>query len=165
VYRNAGVASFGWSKDHACLIAWIKAPRAYAANVFLNEKQGLSFSCSCAAGTSSSLCEHVIAALLTIKNLLQPGLFRLPESNEKRREALLSGMYGILTQPRDEKKGAGSPPGYAIMLDADQGADIEVYVMKNGQRLPGNFAWAVPALRELWLPPYTSGLHPLFGAA
>ncbi len=160
LYRNAGVASFGWSKDHACLIAWIKVPRAYAANVFLNDRQGLSFSCSCGVGTTSSLCAHVIAALLTIKNLLQPGLFRLPESNEKRREALLSGMYGFVQEPRNGKS-AGSPPGYAVMLDADQGTDLEVYVMKNGQRLPGNFAWAVPALRELWLPPYTTVPHQL----
>ena len=153
-YRQDRVSSFGWSKDFSCLTARIKGTSVYAVNLLL-KRDVLTFSCTCPAWSERTNCKHVVAALLTLKNLFQPEVFKRESEKPELREFLLAGISGLSPGARERERGIDKPKGYAVVIESAKGG-LDFYVTKAGSRAPEYLFWGAPALRELWLPPYSS---------
>jgi len=100
LYHGKSVVSFGWNTSRSCLTAKIRETRTSAVNLFVNKEGNAAFSCSsCGESTETSMCVHVICTLLTVKNLLQPELFRQAKPDADYREMLLAGISGDPEKP------------------------------------------------------------------
>jgi hypothetical protein len=105
------------------------------------------------------MCVHVICTLLTVRNLLQPELFRQAEPDEDYREMLLAGISGDPKKPVNRRTTREKPSKYVIRAEFGNNAEIDLKILRAGEAIPDNLLWTVPQLRELWLPPYAAQEH------
>ncbi len=96
-FHKERLESFRWEHDGSLLTAVVQGARRYAVDFMLLDDE-LDFLCNCSAWAPTTQCKHVICALLTIINLLDPIHFKVarhqPGRLEKLRGALLSGGSG-----------------------------------------------------------------------
>lgn len=157
LYHGKSVASFGWNASRSCLTAKVRETRTSAVNLFVNKEGNAVFSCSsCGESTETRMCVHVICTLLTVKNLLQPELFRQAGPDEDYREMLLAGISGDPEKPARKRTSGEKPGGYAVRAEFGNDAGMDLKILRSGEALPDNLLWTVPRLRELWLPPYAA---------
>lgn len=131
-YRTGSVLSFSWSKDHACLTAMVQGTQIYAVNLLKNRDR-LRFSCSCPAWSEGTQCKHVICSLFTVKNLLQPELFKVPNNKTDRRRLL---TYLIDVSPdKTDRSLRTKEAKYAIVIEKMYDFPI-ISVSFKGKALP-----------------------------
>ena len=96
-FNKERLESFRWERDGSILTAIVQGGRRYSVD-FMVEGHELEYVCNCPAWMPTTQCKHVICALLTIINLLDPLHFKVaghnPDRLEKLRGALLSGGSG-----------------------------------------------------------------------
>ncbi|NTW65256.1 MAG: hypothetical protein HGB21_02915, partial [Nitrospirae bacterium] len=160
LYHGKSVVSFGWNTSRSCLTAKVRGTRISAVNLFVNKESNAAFSCSsCGESSETRMCVHVICTLLTVRNLLQPELFRQAEPDEDYREMLLAGISGDPERPGNSRTTREKPSKYFVRAEFGNNAEIDLKILRAGEAIPGNLLWTVPQLRELWLPPYAAQEH------
>lgn len=160
-YKHGRLDKFKWNKDHSRLTATVIGVRRYSVD-FTATGEHLSFRCDCPAWTPSSNCTHVICSIITIKNLLQPEIFRLNKADERHRELLLEALYGETrqTEPFPEKSEKKQKPrGYSIVISKDSGIS-DIHVRLDGDRIK-NYHSRTP--QELWQLIYQTSYYPIYG--
>ncbi len=130
LYNEHAVASIEWAKNFSCLHVRIGQAGRVVVNVLLKEDQP-AFSCTCSRGSTGMGCEHEVCAILTLKNLLIPDVFKPKKPNRTYRKALLAGLTGI--SPEAFKK--AGPPGFAVVLEVQARGGLDVFVARNGERI------------------------------
>jgi len=130
-YKKKNLFQLGWNNNFSRITAkvankWDKGVNSV--NFFL-DKSGLAFTCTCSSWKRSSGCEHIICAIMTIKNLLQPEVFHL-NIDEEHREKLLNGL--LLQKVAQEKK--EKHPDYSILLEKN-GSSFNIQIMLDGERI------------------------------
>ncbi len=87
-YRRGNLRELEWNEDFSVLTVKVRGTRLYSVDFSLNSG-GLKHSCNCPAWSPYSNCKHVICSLITLKNLLQPDVFRIHNQDEEYRTFLL----------------------------------------------------------------------------
>lgn len=160
LYHGKSIIAFRWNDGRSCLTAKVRGTRTSAVNLFVNKEGNAAFSCSsCGESSETRMCVHVICTLLTVKNLLQPELFRQAGPDEDCRETLLAGISGGPEKPAKRRATGEKPGAYAVRAEFGNDAGIDLKILRAGEAMPDNLLWAVPRLRELWLPPYAASEH------
>ena len=115
-YANAGLRSLEWNEDFSVLTAKVRGTKLYSVGLSLNGG-GFKHTCNCPAWSPYSNCKHVICSLVTIKNLLQPEIFRGYNQDEEHRNYLLKCLNnGPVPLPEKEKT-----TGYSILIEKRNG--------------------------------------------
>ena len=141
LYRKEGVKALAWRREGSELAVSFGDNRSQEVR-FLLKGDHLSSLCACGGSSDQTPCHHIICALMTIKNLLNPDLFRQPHEDKKRREALLASLL------RDDKSssllgplhadlhthGASQDVQFAIFIEK-KGNKAHISVMKNGKKV------------------------------
>jgi len=140
-FHKERLESLSWGKDRVRLIAVVRGTRRYGVE-FTVDDESLSYFCPCPAWTPVTNCKHVICAILTVVNLLDPAHFNVsthqPRRLEKLRTALLAGNNGA---PSISKRGCvpetSSPlkPDKFELLIQVRDRYPELSVRNHGQRL------------------------------
>jgi non-specific serine/threonine protein kinase len=143
-YRQHRVQSFEWGAGFSRLTARVKGTRLYAVSFSLHNG-GLASSCTCPAWMERSTCKHVVCAVVTIKNLIQPEVFRLPGDDGLGRRPLLRDLY---TRRALLEKRVELPTGYSIVLEKN-GSLLDLSVQHNGERVVAFFHTVPAPLRPL----------------
>ncbi|QWR76727.1 DEAD/DEAH box helicase [Candidatus Magnetomonas plexicatena] len=92
-YENNGVNEIQWNKDKTTLsLDVLGFP---SVNVQICEKDGaLTYKCDCDFNHAYHSCDHIICSIITIKNLLNPNLYKLKnKSISKKRDYLYSRLF------------------------------------------------------------------------
>ncbi len=93
-YRAQRLTQFKWSKDHTVLTAKVRGSSLYSVSFFMEGKR-LRYECSCPAWAPETHCKHVICALATVKNTLNPDLFHTGSQSERYRDLLRAGLLSV----------------------------------------------------------------------
>jgi superfamily II DNA or RNA helicase len=105
---------------------------------FRFQEDELRFACDCSKGLETRPCPHIICALLTIKNLLNPSLFRNPKENPKRRNRLLTTLQPSLSSEKPledlQRVQTARGLGYAIVLQKVRD-ELIPYITLDGKRI------------------------------
>lgn len=146
-YRQHRLQSFEWGAGFSRLTARVKGTRLYAVSFSLHNG-GLASSCTCPAWMERSTCKHVVCAVVTIKNLIQPEVFRIPGDDAARRRPLLRDLY---TRRALLERRADLPTGYSVVLEKN-GSLLDVSVRHGGERVVAFFHTVPAPLRPLVAP-------------
>jgi len=130
LHHDNEVTSLEWAKNFTCLYVRIGEAGRVVVNVRVKEEQ-LVFSCTCSRGMKNNGCEHTICAVLVLKNLLIPEVFRPNKPKPVYRMALLTGLIGDTPNKTKQADAAG----YSIILEQREDGDADVYVAANGERV------------------------------
>src|SRR4030042_6640027 len=111
-YRRGSLRKLEWNEDFSVLTAKVRGTKLYSVDFSLN-RSSLKHSCNCPAWSPYSNCKHVICSLITLKNLLQPDVFRTHNQDEDYRTFLLNCLYNKpVASPKGEEI-----PGYSIVIE------------------------------------------------
>ncbi|MBI4688785.1 MAG: hypothetical protein HY754_00710, partial [Nitrospirae bacterium] len=91
-YREGRLIDIRWTDDDS-FTATVKGSHLYSVAFFLRNGT-FTHACTCPAWSRQAACKHVLCAIFTIKNLLQPESFRLPKYDDGYRESLLERLEG-----------------------------------------------------------------------
>jgi len=130
LHRDNEVSSIEWDKNLACLHVRIGHAGRVVVNVRTSEDK-LAFTCTCSRTNKENGCEHTVCAVLTLKNLLMPEVFKLNNPNPTHRRALLAGLTGASQEIRKRS----SVADYSIVLERNDSGSSDVYVERGGERL------------------------------
>ena len=96
-FHKERLESFSWETDLSRLTAVVRGTKRYGVEFTIDEDE-LAYFCPCPAWEPSLNCKHVICAILTVVNLLDPIHFKVsghqPRRLEKLRMVLLAGENG-----------------------------------------------------------------------
>ncbi|MDF0650067.1 MAG: DEAD/DEAH box helicase [Nitrospira sp.] len=165
-YQQLRLQHYAWSQDRDRLTAQVQGTRLYEV-VFSLDEGFLSASCDCPAWDPDWLCKHVLCAGFATKHLLSPETFQLSDRQEAHLATLRTELLGEVAEPdsikgtissRNEEGSLSSLPAsdYEIVIDAGQSCP-QLFVTRNGMRLPAGWAPALPSdLRPLLNPSWFS---------
>ncbi len=150
-YRKGSLRKLEWNKDFSVLTAKVSGTRLYSVDFSLNSS-GLKHSCNCPAWSPYSNCKHVICSLITLKNLLQPDIFRIHNQDEEYRTFLLKGLYKEHdVSPRKEVMS-----GYSIVIE--KGDHISDIYLRMDDKKISEYQGRIPhEIRHLVLRSYFTG--------
>ncbi len=84
-YQTGRVVYIDWKEDRNILVAGVKGENVYEVYFFINDGR-LDYECTCPAWSRQAHCKHVVCALATVKNILDPRIFDIGrQSAEYRR--------------------------------------------------------------------------------
>ncbi len=152
-YREGRLLYFEWSEDYQILKARVKGSALYSVSFFI-KKGGLSFKCDCPAWSPFEHCKHVICALVTIRNLLNPNYFNISGQREEYRNSLKSSLFSfaapVLKEPPAHKSKANKKsPVYSIVAEKNYYSGfLSISVQKDNMQLPPYSTYSIP--RELF---------------
>lgn len=145
-HRQNRTWSFEWGAEFSRLTARVNGTKTYAVSVALRNDKPV-FSCTCPAWMTSSTCKHIVCVLLTVKNLIQPELFKHRHQTPEYRASLMRGLFGTAA-PAPDPAAAKAATGYVIILETSA-FGLQVSVECDGEKT-SHFLYRVPAaLREL----------------
>lgn len=130
LHRDNEVSSIEWDRNLACLHVRIGHAGRVVVNVRIREGR-LAFSCTCSRTNKENGCEHTVCAVLTLKNLLIPGVFKSDNPEPAHRRALLAGLTGASQDTREK----ASVAGYSLVLERNDAGIPDVSVSWGGERL------------------------------
>lgn len=163
-YKHGSLERFEWKKDDTLLTAEVSGRRLYSVD-FAAYGGRLSFNCDCPAWTPASNCKHVICAIITVKNLFQPEIFRLNKADERRRELLLEALYGrtekteYLPEKPEGPEKKETPKGYSIVISREIGIS-DIHVRLDGERIKDYSSRTPQELSQLI---YQTSYYPGYG--
>ncbi len=160
--RQQRLQHYLWNEDRTTLIAQVQGSRLYAVTFSFDEGFLAAF-CDCPAWDPGWLCKHILCACFTTKHLLSPELFRMPDWQPSRVQALRTELFGDVAVSSESpshplagvsRNGAvRAEPRYEIVLDLRQGYP-QIVIHRNGV-----------ALAASWAPVLPPELVPLFNAS
>jgi superfamily II DNA or RNA helicase len=130
LYHDNEVSAIEWAENLTCLHLRIGNAGRVVVNVRLTEGN-LALSCTCPRTNKDGGCEHTVCAVLTLKNLLFPNVFKPKNPNPAHRRALLDGLTGATQNPRGKK----SIVGYSIVIEQNDAGVADVSVAMGGEKL------------------------------
>jgi len=168
-FRRGALSGFTWSAERSVLTAAVIGQSRYLVDVAVGGSH-LDFTCTCPAWKPDAHCKHVVCAVLTLKNLLNPGSFVVQDWSAVKREALLrqiepetAGDLVALAEPGSAAPISRAKPAIPEKATGDDfsiaivpGRPIaDVFLVRNGHHAPEyrDFAACPPELRGL-LSPY-----------
>lgn len=145
-YRSRGVAEFVWSEDKQQLTARVVGNEIYAVS-FSEVNEKLKYKCNCPSWSLSTHCKHVICALLTLKNIINPELFAISDSpgrevyREKLKAILISGVEsGVPAVTNDE-----TSFDYDLVLEQEIFVHaLKINIEKDGRPVARNLFYRLP---------------------
>ena len=150
--RQQRLQHYHWNQDHTTLVAQVQGSRLYAVT-FSYDEGFLGAFCDCPAWDPRWLCKHILCACFTTKHLLSPELFRMPEWQPSRVQALRAELFGDLPATRENLRPASADairnesvrtdPRYEIVLDIRQGYP-QILIHRNGVPLAASWASVLP---------------------
>jgi hypothetical protein len=160
--RQQRLQHYHWNEDRTTLIAQVQGARLYTVTFSCDEGFLAAF-CDCPAWDPRWLCKHILCVCFTTKHLLSPELFRMPDWQPSRVQALRTELFGdgpaLNERPRPapadstRNESVRAEPRYEIVLDLRQGYP-QIVIHRNG----------VP-LAASWAPVLPPELVPLFNAS
>ena len=130
MHHEGEVSSIEWSKNSSCLHVRIGKAGRVVVNARLQDEK-LVFSCTCSVKSAENGCVHVVCAILTLKNLLMPEVFKPRDPDPVYRQALLAGLTGSSRDKLSKRIAAG----YSIVLEKKDGFAPDVYIAMDGERV------------------------------
>jgi superfamily II DNA or RNA helicase len=130
LYHDNEVLSIEWDKNFVCLHVRIGQSGRVVVTARIVDDQ-LVFSCTCSRENKETGCEHIVCAVLALKNLLLPDVFQPKSPNPLHRRALLAGLCGASRKI----SGKISNADYFIVLERNYAGVSDVYVAMGGERL------------------------------
>jgi superfamily II DNA or RNA helicase len=158
LYRKESVKGLAWTHGDSELAVSFRDSHSHKVRFSLKEDHLFS-QCVCGGGYDRVVCRHMLCALMTIKNLLNPALYKQPFQDGRRRESLLTSLMGgqkaspPLHSPNanHETCSASSDVRFAILIEK-RGDEAHISVMNNGKKV----GLSDPIFR---LPPELSSLN------
>jgi superfamily II DNA or RNA helicase len=140
-YRKETVKELAWTHGNSELAVNFRDSRSRKVTFSLKEDRLFS-QCVCGGASDRDSCRHIICALVTIKNLLNPTLFKQPIEDGRRRELLVAsltiGQQGTssLSSPDSshELPGVSSEVQYAILIEK-KADEARISLMRNGKKM------------------------------
>ena len=90
-YQTGRVVSLGWKEYRSVLVAGVKGGNSYEVCFFINDGR-LDFQCTCPIWSRQNHCKHVICALLTVKNILDPKCFDIGQQSAENRRMFFANL-------------------------------------------------------------------------
>ena len=102
LYQDMAVSSIegGIGGDDSITLRFSPLKGDCAVIIALRERNAFSAKCSCGDEEFPTRCPHVVCALMTVMNLLKPGVFKMNKEDRDHRKALIKDLF-------PEWKGAG----------------------------------------------------------
>lgn len=146
-YREGRVSNFTWSKNNQLLTAKVIGSSAYSV-YFSIIKDNLKYECNCPVWSPSLHCKHVICALVTIKNTMNPDLFVIP-LNQRREQyiSLLEKNLFLLPETSGETLSSDAlPQTYEVIIEKDIFLNmLKLSIEENGRPVPRHRLLRLPA--------------------
>ncbi len=169
-YKKGSLRYLEWNEDFSALTAKVRGTRLYSVDFSLNSS-GLRHSCNCPAWSPYSNCKHVICSLITLKNLLQPDVFKGYNQEEEHKAYLLKcidnepvalpqNLISLQHTKGNENDPSKSPlskgglkggefsqqksgiPGYSIVIEKTKHIS-DVYLRRDGERVSEYQGWGI----------------------
>lgn len=142
-YMDGRVQGIEWADRGEMLRVLVRGTRLYDVSIFV-EDDTLAYHCNCPAWSIRGHCKHVVCAVMTVKNLLNPDNFKKPKNTgrEELLDALLSAHLstGKTSERKNKKRTAGKEPDYSIIVEKGQFDWIPTaHVCKGTRRLTDTF--------------------------
>jgi len=156
-YRRGNLRELEWNEDFSVLTAKVRGTRFYSVDFSLN-RSGLNHSCNCPAWSPYSNCKHVICSLFTLKNLLQPEVFRIHNQDEEYRTFLLKCLHNkpVTSIKKDEAPQKEEIAGYSIVIEKTKHIS-DIYLQRDGEKI-SEINFKIPyELKHLVLRSYFTG--------
>lgn len=128
LYEVNSVINILWNQDKTALSIDIISSSNCTVDIYL-KGENINYECDCGKWNLSKNCAHVICALLTIKNLIQPQLFKFNRPNTIHRDYL---NEALLNENKHRKKPLSI--GYALYLE-NIDDDISIYITNKGKKI------------------------------
>jgi hypothetical protein len=90
-YRKETVKGLAWTRGDSELAVSFRDSHSREVKFSFREDRLFS-QCACGGASGRGSCRHIICALVTVKNLLNPALFKQPIEDARRRESLLTSL-------------------------------------------------------------------------
>ena len=139
-YRKETVKGLAWTRGDSELAVSFRDSHSREVKFSLREDRLFS-QCACGGASGQGPCRHIICALVTIKNLLNPALFQQPIEDVRRRESLLASswpanMHLLLCRlPIQVMNSAASlPMSHAILIEKKED-EARISLMRNGKKV------------------------------
>ncbi|MEK6713438.1 MAG: hypothetical protein AABY41_04525, partial [Nitrospirota bacterium] len=95
-YQTGRVVYFDWEEDRKVLIAGVKGENVYEVYFFRTGSR-LDYKCTCPVWSRESHCKHVVCALVTVKNILDPRIFDIGRQSEEYRRMFSGNLIPVKT--------------------------------------------------------------------
>ncbi|RMG02414.1 MAG: hypothetical protein D6726_07600, partial [Nitrospirae bacterium] len=128
-YREGNLCNLEWVED--TLLAEVEGSFIYEVELRYS-KGGLETGCNCPAYTPLTACKHVICALLSVRNILDPQAFQPSPFDNELRDHLLSILTMGIPSPKGKKK-KGDSARLVFAPDED-----DIYIRDSGD-IPFHF--------------------------
>ncbi|MBI5181666.1 MAG: hypothetical protein HZA06_02010, partial [Nitrospirae bacterium] len=148
-YREGRLVDFEWSPDHQVLKARVRGSAVYSVSISI-KKGSLSYECDCPAWSSFDQCKHVVCALVTIRNLLNPNYFNIISQSGGYRSSLEAGLFSFASSvhkepPAHKGRAIKEDPEYSIVAEKSYYGDfLTVSVQKDNMPLPPYSLYNIP---------------------
>ncbi|MBF0519509.1 MAG: hypothetical protein HQK92_07285, partial [Nitrospirae bacterium] len=142
-YENDEVNEIQWNKDRTELSLDIHGFPYVLVNIY--EKDGvLAYKCSCDFNHANHKCDHIICAIITIKNLLNPNLYKLKTKiSSKQRDYLYSRLFKENSTEDSHKTNI-----YAVEFEYNRNYPCG-YITINGQKYEHRYGLPTDAPHEI----------------
>ncbi|MFQ5456581.1 MAG: SNF2-related protein, partial [Nitrospirota bacterium] len=131
-YAEGRVSHFEWNEDFTALTAKVEGDKLYSVVLSL-KKDAIYNRCDCQIWNGNGICMHVISALFTIKNLVSPDSFKIPQDYEHRSH-LISSLFDHNKSSGVDKKKVHER-GYSIIIESISDNGIRWKIQKDGKNV------------------------------
>lgn len=140
-YSHDRLESYKWNITQTQLTAYVRGGERHSVEFSLQQDE-LRYTCTCHSWEANTQCKHVICALLTTINILQPSNFTLPRNSSTHRNKLSANLFAKEPRPRLTSYEPERPkPNVEIVL-AEHHASPEVSITKDGH--PSQSFYGIP---------------------
>ncbi|MBI5192113.1 MAG: DEAD/DEAH box helicase [Nitrospirae bacterium] len=145
-YRDRRVSDFVWSGDKNLLTAKVVGNNIYSV-IFFDINETLKYKCDCPSWSQSNHCKHVICALLTIKNTINPELFAMSDRYD--RDAYRDKLKAILFSTNDSANSIITNDDLSFEYDLVLEQEIfvralKINIEKDGRPVARNLFYRLP---------------------
>ena len=114
-YQTGRVVYFDWEEDRKVLIAGVKGENIYEVYFFRTGSR-LDYECTCPVWSRESHCKHVVCALVTVKNILDPRIFDIGRQSEEYRRMFSGNLIPVETHTPLKNAVPENESFYSIVL-------------------------------------------------
>jgi len=134
-YYSQGRVEDIWWQDGSLRLK-VRGRRLYNVIAGYGDAKGVNFSCDCPAFMATGSCKHVVCSLITLKNLLDPNVFRAHAPSPEKREVLLELLHGQGRESDSPQEDNIAPEAEDVLpcLIIEPNVDAPFYLEYKGKR-------------------------------
>ncbi len=112
-YKKNRLIHFEWEDGNRVLVAKVMGSSLYSVSISV-EYGALNYKCTCPSWSPFGNCKHVVCAVVTVKNLINPNHFNIGKNNIKHREGLNRSFLSHAEPPQEYR---GEKSIYSIVIE------------------------------------------------